>query len=108
MKKSIIPVVLASVLTVAGASALKTARDRREDRSQSAVLQGRLARAEAVSAAVTKIDALYLEVKDENAVLRRRLASAEAASRRCPAEWKDAVAQPAPDRSPLPLPGYGR
>jgi hypothetical protein len=110
MKKIIFPVAVSAVLIAALATVLRMQRDRNAALSENSALTERLSHAEAVSAAVLKIDALYREAKNRNSALTERLAIAEAASRNCRTEFKDAVADPPrPKRQavvPLALPGY--
>lgn len=112
MKKIAFPVVVFAIVASAFAAATKMGRDRDAARAQNAVLAERLARAEAVSSAVLKIDELYRQEKAENAALAARLAIAEsAASSR--AEMKDAVADRPKTKKrkaavTTPLPGYAR
>ena len=94
-----------AVVVTSFAAVLKMSRDRR-------ALAERLARAEAVSAAVLKIDGLYRQAQDENALLKGRLAIV-ASSRSCRAEFRDAVADRPRLESrrivrPMTLPGYNK
>ena len=112
MKKIAFPVVVFAIIVSAFAAVTKMSRDRDAARAQNAVLAERLARAEAVSSAVLKIDELYRQEKTENAALEARLAVAESAALRRD-EMKDAVADRprAKKRKPAvatPLPGYAR
>jgi len=112
MKKLAFPIIVLTVLISAFAALTKMNRDRREAIAQNAVLTERLARAEAVSAAVMKIDELYRQEKADNAALSARLAIVEAASKNR-TDLKDAVADRPKTKKrkravPPSLPGYNR
>jgi hypothetical protein len=114
LKKIGLPVIVLAIIVSAFAAVTKMSRERSAARAETAVLAERLARAEAVSAAVLKIDELYHQEKAENAALAARLAIAESAALDR-AELKDAVAdRPKPKKKkkkpvrPTQLPGYNR
>jgi hypothetical protein len=110
MRKLILPGILAGIMISAVAMLLSLGRECRALKSENAVLTARLARAEAVSEAVVKIDGLYSAARTENADLASRLSIAEAAPANCASDLKDAVAdRPRRKKKPagvLPLPGY--